>query len=447
MYQKTSKGWDRFKLFIKMLSPSRHLHQFPPHFILRDVLVELVEQAIHREEQCRMLLFDVKNFAEIKSLYPTHVLQQIESTIIESFRDLIAREFAAESIIAMQKYYDDDYLVIVKDEGLDNEAWQEKQERFRVLIEQELAERTVSFFDFPLSFYTSSVRIEPKEELFEAIQHALQDARSIAKKHLPANIGHIRAQLRQIIEEERIRVLAQPIISLETGEAIGWEMLTRGPADTPYAMPDELFHYAYQTDMLIHLELLVVKKAFLVITQKKSFSPVFINVTVPTIRNPYFFTMVKKLCDQFPDISPTQIVFEITERHVVDDYQEFNRSVADFRKSGFKLAVDDTGAGYASLNMISELLPDVIKIDRSIIRDIDQHAVKDTVLEALLLVAKKIGCNVVAEGIETEEEAKVLINRKVDYGQGYFFSKPREPFVDLPENWISKQRSQLTVDA
>lgn len=445
MYQKTYKGWERFRTFTKMLYPSRYLHQFPPHFIMRDVLVEQVEKRLSHGKNCLLLLFDVKRYAEMKSLYPAHVLQQIEETIMETFCGMIPEEFPPGHVIAMQKYYDDDYVIIVKDLGITSEELQARLDFFRDKLESELAKRTDAFFDFPLAFHTGGVCIKPGEDAYDAVQHALQDARVISKKHMPGNIGHIRAQLRQIVEEEEIRVLAQPIVSLGTGDIIGWEMLTRGPAHTPFAMPDELFHYAFQTDMLIHLELLVIKKTFLVISQKKTTCPVFINVTVPSLKNPFFFKKVNKLMEQFPEIDPELIVFEITERHVIEDFGAFTQTMSDFRKTGFKLAVDDTGAGYASLHMISELLPDIIKIDRSIIRNIDSHEIKDTILEALLMVAKKIGCNVVAEGIETEEEAKTLLGKNVDYGQGFFFSRPLEPFADMPENWIAKHKDELAL--
>ncbi len=445
MYQKTYKGWERFRTLIKMLYPSRYLHLFPPHFIMRDVLVEQVERRLSRGKDSLLLLFDLKRYAEMKSLYPALVLQQIEETIVETFCGVIPAEFSHGHVIAMQKYYDDDYVVIVKDNGFTDEELQAKVDFLRDKLEKELVKRTESFFDFPLAFHTGGVRIQRGEDTYEAVQQAIQDARAISKKHMPTNIGHIRAQLRQIIEEEEIRVLAQPIVSLGTGEVIGWEMLTRGPVNTPFAMPDELFQYAYQTDMLIHLELLVIKKAFLVISKKKTTCPVFINVTVPSLKNPFFFKMVNKLMEQFPEIEPGHIVFEITERHVIEDFGSFTKSMKEFRQTGFKLAVDDTGAGYASLHMISELLPDIIKIDRSIIHNIDSHEIKDTVLEALLLVAKKIGCNVVAEGIETEEEAKTLVEKNVDYGQGFFFSMPLEPFTDLTENWIAKHKGELAL--
>ncbi|NGQ96948.1 EAL domain-containing protein [Brevibacillus sp. SYP-B805] len=387
-----------------------------------------------------LLLFDVKQHAEMKALYPVHVMQQIEDTIERVFQLVVPEWFAPEHVLAMQKYYDDDYVVILRHAGQDDSRLAERLTHVQQKLEAEIAARTSSFFDFPIAFHTAFSWIRQGEDAFEAVHHALQDARSIAKRHLPANIGHLRAALRQVLEEEQIRVLAQPIVSLDTGHITGWEVLTRGPENTPFAMPDQLFHYAYQTDLLVHLELLVVKKAFMVIRQQNTTRPVFLNVTVPSLKNPYFFQSLTKLLTQFPEIDPQQIVFEITERHPIDDLAAFSRSLGILRKAGFKLAVDDTGAGYASLHVISELLPDVIKIDRSIIHDIDRHEVKDAVLDAIMMVARKIGSHVVAEGIETEEEAKVLLSKKVDCAQGFFFSLPLEPFPEIKDNWVAKQK-------
>jgi EAL domain-containing protein (putative c-di-GMP-specific phosphodiesterase class I) len=98
---------------------------------------------------------------------------------------------------------------------------------------------------------------------------------------------------------------------------------------------------------------------------------------------------------------------------------------------GFKIAVDDTGAGYASLNTISELMPDIIKIDRSVIENIDKNSVKESMLKGLLLVAKEAGSLVVAEGIENQEEASVLTRNNVDLAQGNFYARPAMFFNEI----------------
>jgi EAL domain-containing protein (putative c-di-GMP-specific phosphodiesterase class I) len=444
LYLRVSKGWEKLRTWLHIIYPSSQLKLFPPHFIMRDAVMEHVEKAIKAGSQCALLLLDIKQYAEMKNLYPSHVLLHMEETVAEAFRSVAKKHFSEEELLVVQKYYDDDYVMIIKAEGADQAGLEQKAGLFRQDLEREIAIRTGAFFDFPIQFHSALTIVRTKAgSVQEALLSAWQDARAIARKHYPADVGHVRAEIREIIEEENIKVLAQPIFSLSTGKIFGWEILTRGPEHTPYYKPLELFNFAYQAKLLVQLELLVFKKSFLVMSKKTAQLPVFINVSVPSLSNPYFFAEVKKLLAQFPEINPNQIVLEITERHVIEDFAAFHQAISAFRQAGFKFAVDDLGAGYASLHMISELLPDVIKVDRSIIHQIDSHEIKDSVLQALLLVARKIGSRVVAEGIETEAEAKALLKKNVDFAQGFFFAPPEEPFPAAGENWLEKHALKL----
>lgn len=118
------------------------------------------------------------------------------------------------------------------------------------------------------------------------------------------------------------------------------------------------------------------------------------------------------------------MIFEVTERDSIEGLNFFHDNINQLRKRGFRIAVDDTGAGYSSLHTISEILPDIIKIDRSVIKDIDTSKVKESMLKGLILIARETGSLIVAEGIEKKEEADVLKRNQVDLAQGYFYAKP-----------------------
>jgi EAL domain-containing protein (putative c-di-GMP-specific phosphodiesterase class I) len=151
---------------------------------------------------------------------------------------------------------------------------------------------------------------------------------------------------------------------------------------------------------------------------------IFINFTPLTIGNQRFVGDLKKLMSKYKGISPNKITIEVTERDSIEGLEYFITNLKILRMSGFRIAVDDTGAGYASLNSISEIMPDIIKIDRSVIQNIDKSSVKESMLKGLLLIAKEVGSVVVAEGIESAEEASVLSRNKVDLAQGYFYARP-----------------------
>jgi EAL domain-containing protein (putative c-di-GMP-specific phosphodiesterase class I) len=117
--------------------------------------------------------------------------------------------------------------------------------------------------------------------------------------------------------------------------------------------------------------------------------------------------------------------------------------LSKFRSYGFRFAIDDAGAGYSSLQSISELIPDIIKIDKSVIQNIDQVAVKQSILRALLLFASDIKCQVVAEGIEREEEANILLDHQVKMGQGYYFAKPERMQFDYARTHVPHLKEKI----
>jgi EAL domain-containing protein (putative c-di-GMP-specific phosphodiesterase class I) len=143
-----------------------------------------------------------------------------------------------------------------------------------------------------------------------------------------------------------------------------------------------------------------------------------------TLGSKEFIKATRELLTKYNKVDPYKIIIEITERDSIEGYKYFGENIKELRTMGFRIAVDDTGAGYASLHTISEVLPDIIKIDRSVIQDIDTNTVKESMLKGLLLIAKETGSIVVAEGIEKEGEATVLSRNKVDLAQGYFYAKP-----------------------
>ena len=123
-------------------------------------------------------------------------------------------------------------------------------------------------------------------------------------------------------------------------------------------------------------------------------------------------------------LKPENVVLEITERTYVVYESLFLEVLSRFREQGFGIAVDDVGTGYSSLSSLAEIEPDYLKIDNVFVREIDQRKVKQDLLEALLIFARKMKTQVIAEGIERPEELKALQAIGVEYGQGFLLAKP-----------------------
>lgn len=119
-----------------------------------------------------------------------------------------------------------------------------------------------------------------------------------------------------------------------------------------------------------------------------------------------------------------KIIFEVTEQEQVVS-QEFLVEVFEaYRKEGFRTAIDDFGAGYAGLNLLADFQPDILKIDMKLIRDINQNKVKQTLVRSIQQIGEELGIQLIAEGIETEDEYKYLRDSGITLMQGYFFQKP-----------------------
>lgn len=129
-----------------------------------------------------------------------------------------------------------------------------------------------------------------------------------------------------------------------------------------------------------------------------------------------------------------RLIFEITENEELVDKKHLKSIITEYKRQGFKTAIDDFGAGYSGLNLLAEFQPDIIKLDMALVRDIDQDKVRQAIVQGILGVCKTLEIEVIAEGIETSAELKLLHGLGVNLFQGYLFAKPG--FEHLPDiNW------------
>lgn len=137
-------------------------------------------------------------------------------------------------------------------------------------------------------------------------------------------------------------------------------------------------------------------------------------------------------------LSPKQIVLEITEGEAVNDHGLLASQLNQFRSKGIKIAIDDFGAGYAGLNMLAEIQPELLKLDMALIRNINGSGPKRSIVRAILGVCTDLGIDVIAEGIESQEEHNCLTDMGVELFQGFLFAKPG--FEMLPQVDFSEYR-------
>lgn len=246
--------------------------------------------------------------------------------------------------------------------------------------------------------------------------------------------NYYREELSDILIHKKVSSVYQPIVCLRTGQIMGYEALSRGPKDHPLAMPTPLFESALKNNMLFPLEQLCRETAIKNVQGIAPTQTLFLNINPEVVNDPHFKSGTTKQLIHQEGIFPKQVTFEITERTAITDFASFRRSLEHYREQGYSIAVDDAGAGYSSLQAIAELRPDYIKLDMSIIKDVDKNPLKQTMLEAMIKMASAINSKIIAEGIETQQELTTLIRMGVHYGQGYFLSRPGFPLPVIQEN-------------
>lgn len=235
----------------------------------------------------------------------------------------------------------------------------------------------------------------------------------------------LKKELNRIIEEGLITTLYQPIVSLINGKTLGYEALSRGPKESILHSPVELLRVAEMNNQLWLLESLLRRKAFENIEGQIGEELLFINVDPRIIEDPDFQSGMTMEHLKRNSMHQSKIVFEITERTAIYDYQKFRSIINNYKGQNYMIAIDDAGSGYSGMRTITETKPHFIKIDMDLVRDIDTDPFKQAILNAFVTLAESTNINLIAEGIETKSELETVINLGVAYGQGYYLQEPR----------------------
>lgn len=246
--------------------------------------------------------------------------------------------------------------------------------------------------------------------------------------------GEIRKQLDEIIDGQHLKTVFQPIVSLRDGTIFGHEALSRITCDSDIKNPEELFRLAGEGSRLWDLELLcrttALRSAYHQMEHRYD-KKLFLNVN-PNIMHDVKFKQgfTREYLEQY-GITPESIIFEITERNAVKDMEGFRGTVSHYKQQHYKIAVDDAGAGYSGLNLISDVNPHFIKLDMKLIRNIDTDDMKYALVRSMVELSHISNINLIAEGVETPEELITLVDLGVQYAQGYFLQRPDETFKEI----------------
>jgi EAL domain-containing protein (putative c-di-GMP-specific phosphodiesterase class I)/DNA-binding response OmpR family regulator len=308
----------------------------------------------------------------------------------------------------------EDDLLVVK---------QRLEQKLLAQLERDLESRLLQKVDLFVgcSRLTQSPKIRFKRALLDAITRATQS--------IEAERDEIRARLRDQFEEvmagRQLSCVFHPIVNLSDFEAIGFEILSRGPRESDLHRPDALFEIARSEGRVAELDRLCRRTACEAGQGLPRHALRFINTEPLTM---FLHSHGDSFVQEFVDVTDSSVrgltVIEITENSVIDDFDRMRDMVRQLRAHGFRVAIDDAGAGYAGLQTMVEIEPDFIKLDMSLIRGVDTSVVKQRLVRTLRDFCREAAITLIAEGIETARQLETLRELGVTHGQGFLFGLP-----------------------
>ncbi|MEJ2423053.1 MAG: EAL domain-containing protein [Candidatus Thiodiazotropha sp.] len=299
------------------------------------------------------------------------------------------------------------------------------------------------------------------EELLKNADTAMYHAKAMGKNNFQfyteqmnayaANRLKLEGKLRRALISHEMELYYQPQIDLETGEMVAAEALLRWhQPELGMIPPGEFIPLAEETGMIIELGEWVLQEACRQnkVWQDAGYAPIRVAINLSSMQfiQRDLSTRVAR-CLAESGLQPEYLEFEITETIIMRNVNETITTLDEFKKMGISISVDDFGTGYSSLSYLKRFPLDVLKVDRSFVKDIPDDQDDVTIASAIIAMAHQLGLGVVAEGVETEEQLAFLRQQGCELAQGYHFSKPLPAYEfellltrqDQTKNWAQQQ--------
>lgn len=410
------------------LSKIPHLHEE-----MSKIKAFLIEHSV-----LAVIVIDTTRIVKIESDYGKRVFADVFERLAELVIDMKGRVIRLEDIVAINYAEGMEYFLVFLSK-------KRKGAIIRIEELEVMAQRIndhVNFALFP-SIYPllktpprvqigyAQVIYNPLIKEERLIYNLIEEAKVTAEHRAYHQLAKNKETLQELIVTEGIATIFQPIVSLKDRQVLGYEALSRGPAGSAYENPYFLFNIAREVNLTFELDRVCRYKALINSRNLKQDLYLFINCLPTTVHDPEFKGERLNTFLEGVRLSPMRIVLEISEHDAIENFEIFREAMRYYSDIGFAIAIDDTGAGYSSLEAVVELRPNFLKLDISLIRKIPTNALKQELVRGLINLAGRMNSRVIAEGIETQEELDTLLELGVPLGQGYLIAQPSGDFADF----------------
>ena len=402
--------------------------------IFWDLLNYEVGRSERHSQNFVLMVIDLDDFKRINDSFGHKTGDLCLVQVSELFRQIVRREDI------LFRYGGDEFCVILPETGIE-QGWSTATRIIenvgKVSVQSDGGTDTIPLFvSIGVAAWPQHAR--DARELFLMADNMMYKAKRAGKNQcaLPADSdlastfrheGDIYLMLRKAVSEERFVPFFQPIKEASSGEVFANEVLVRLPrVDHPHEiMPAfEFIEVMERTGLVIPMDALVRKKAFEAHARSRSSVPLFLNLSPSAFLRREGLEQLRATVGE-SGISPSMIVFEITERETVGSMDELVKFMTEMRNAGARFAIDDFGSGFASFDYLRELPVSFVKIGGEIVRNLAIHDHVDRlIVESLVKISRRQGIQVIAETIETEAVLAEVRKQGVSLVQGYFIGRP-----------------------
>jgi len=393
------------------------------------LIVDSMKEIADDHHNLGLIFVHIDPLEQLENQYGWEAADKILSTI-PTFLDGIVAEFVPLKMIPLQRLPGDSFLLLVYSLDPHRELTHREMGNLSARVEDLLnnyiaglathqsALYTRIFCGYTIFHYNADVRFE--RTIARAVNKAFLNAVSGQEKSRQIEIG----QLEDLVAGRKIRTVFQPVIDLENhSEIFGYEALSRGPEGTFFEKAEYMFSLAATHGFLQKLETLCQESLVSNLLPETTESNLFVNLEPHFLEEDRYRNLP---LFQTTSLNPEKVVIEITERAAINNYETVASALNSIRGRGYRIAVDDVGSGYASLQSIAYLKPDFIKVNEKMVQGISQDFIKQEIVKSLRDLAQRFSATLIAEGIEREEDLKSLQQLKIRYGQGYLLKAPSD---------------------
>lgn len=422
---------EYFQLRAEWLRFKSHVFDSNTDLPTLDAAMEDVRRLLEERSALGVVFFDLGGNGQFESLHGWQAFDEILRAVASGLDGLREQGLLGpRDVVAPLGVRSDKFVVFVAGGG-DDHAGRDLgvvAGRLRDALATVLRERLGARLGGSLGLFSghASLYRDPMLRAERAIHRALDQAMQVSFRARVREEDASARELGEIIEGERTTSYFQPILELASGAVLGHEVFTRGPRGSALEDPERLFGVAERVGRGAELERLARRRALaLQACHLPPGAQLFLNTSAEALAEPALGSAALLRELQTAGFPATRLVLEIAERATVAGRRPRRELLRELKRSGIRIAIDDMGAGYASLQSLVELEPDYLKFDIALVRDIDRFLIKRSLLETLVELAQKIGAEVIAEGVEAENELTALRELGVRLGQGRHLAPPR----------------------